>query len=163
MFGLSTWEMLIIVAVALIFIGPDQLPKVAKQVGKGLRQVRGAVDKVDGEVRKAVREATAELEAEEEEADRKERKAAAEAARLEAEERARAEAARHPPQPELANTLPEPPPAQPHQARDWSQVGKAPIDGRVASARPGRPLEIVPNPDEPAATPSGDKKDKPAA
>jgi Sec-independent protein translocase protein TatA len=33
MFGLSTWEILIILAVALSFIGPDQLPKVARQIG----------------------------------------------------------------------------------------------------------------------------------
>lgn len=61
MFGLSTWELLIIVAVALIFVGPDQLPKVARTIGKGMRQVRGAMGKVDDEMRKAVREVSAEL------------------------------------------------------------------------------------------------------
>ncbi len=61
MFGLSTWEILIILVVALIFVGPDQLPKVARTIGKGMRQVRGAMGKVDDEVRKVVREASAEL------------------------------------------------------------------------------------------------------
>lgn len=61
MFGLSTWELLIIIAVALIFVGPDQLPKVARTIGKGMRQVRGAMGKVDDEMRKAVREVSAEL------------------------------------------------------------------------------------------------------
>jgi Tat protein translocase TatB subunit len=61
MFGLSTWEILIILAVALIFVGPDQLPKVARTIGKGVRQVRGAMGKVDDEMRRAVREASAEL------------------------------------------------------------------------------------------------------
>ena len=55
MFGLSTWEIMIILAVALIFVGPDQLPKVARQISKGVRQVRGAVSKVDDEMRRAVR------------------------------------------------------------------------------------------------------------
>jgi sec-independent protein translocase protein TatB len=61
MFGLSTWEILIILAVALIFVGPDQLPKVARTIGKSVRQVRGAMGKVDDEMRKVVREASAEL------------------------------------------------------------------------------------------------------
>jgi sec-independent protein translocase protein TatB len=60
MFGLSTWEILLILVVALIFIGPDQLPKVARKLGHGMRQVRGAMTRVDNEVRRSIREATAE-------------------------------------------------------------------------------------------------------
>jgi sec-independent protein translocase protein TatB len=60
MFGLSTWEVLIILVMALVFIGPDQLPRVARKLGEGMRQVRGAMTRVDAEVRSAIREATAE-------------------------------------------------------------------------------------------------------
>lgn len=52
MFGLGTWEILIILVVALIFIGPDKLPGVAKQIGKGFRQVKNAMEEVDAEVRR---------------------------------------------------------------------------------------------------------------
>jgi sec-independent protein translocase protein TatB len=60
MFGLSTWELLVILVVALMFIGPDQLPKVARKLGEGMRQVRGAMTRMDAEVRRTIREATAE-------------------------------------------------------------------------------------------------------
>lgn len=53
MFGLGTWEIILILVAALIFIGPDKLPQVAKTIGKGLRQVRGAMSQVDAEVRRA--------------------------------------------------------------------------------------------------------------
>lgn len=114
MFGLSTWEILIILAVALIFVGPDQLPKVARQIGKGVRQVRGAMGKVDDEMRRAMREAAAELDDEG--------------------------------QP-VVPPRPAPPPIAPpptdEPPRDWSQVGKAAVPGRVASATPGRPAVSV--------------------
>ncbi len=44
MFGMSGTEMIIIAIVALILIGPDELPKVARTVGKTLREVRKAGD-----------------------------------------------------------------------------------------------------------------------
>lgn len=67
MFALSTWEILIILVVALMFIGPDQLPKVARKLGEGMRQVRGAMSRMDNEVRRTIREATAEDALEEDE------------------------------------------------------------------------------------------------
>ncbi len=132
MFGLSTWEILIILAVALIFVGPDQLPKVARQIGKGVRQVRGAVGKVDDEMRRAVREAAAEFDDD-----------------------------GHPVTPPAPPPAPAPTPelapgvdpaaanAAP-QERDWSQVGKTPVTGAVgrATAQPGRPVAPV-TPDAP--------------
>src|SRR3989339_626310 len=42
MFGLSFWEMAIILLVALLVIGPKKLPELAKGIGKGLRAVRSA-------------------------------------------------------------------------------------------------------------------------
>jgi sec-independent protein translocase protein TatB len=40
MFGLSFGEILIILVVALLILGPERLPKVARTVGKGLRDLR---------------------------------------------------------------------------------------------------------------------------
>lgn len=42
MFGLSFGEVLIIMVVALLVLGPERLPKVAKNVGKGMREFRRA-------------------------------------------------------------------------------------------------------------------------
>ncbi|MBT9560329.1 MAG: twin-arginine translocase TatA/TatE family subunit [Myxococcales bacterium] len=44
MFGLSTTEVLIILAVALIVLGPQQLPKIAAQLGKGMRDLQRAAN-----------------------------------------------------------------------------------------------------------------------
>jgi TatA/E family protein of Tat protein translocase len=44
MFGLGAGEMLIIVAFALIFIGPKKLPELARNLGKGLREFQKAKD-----------------------------------------------------------------------------------------------------------------------
>ena len=44
MLGMSATELVIILALALLLLGPDQLPSVAKMLGKGLREVRKATD-----------------------------------------------------------------------------------------------------------------------
>ncbi|MBI4817479.1 MAG: twin-arginine translocase TatA/TatE family subunit [Deltaproteobacteria bacterium] len=44
MFGLSFWEIGIIMIVALIFLGPSKLPELARGLGKGLREFRKATD-----------------------------------------------------------------------------------------------------------------------
>jgi sec-independent protein translocase protein TatA len=44
MFGLGAGEMLIILAFALIFIGPKKLPELARNLGKGLREFQKAKD-----------------------------------------------------------------------------------------------------------------------
>jgi len=44
MFGIGMQELLIILVVALIFIGPSKLPEVARSIAKGLREVRKASD-----------------------------------------------------------------------------------------------------------------------
>jgi len=41
-------ELIIILIVALIFIGPKKLPDLAKALGKGVAQFRGAMDDVKG-------------------------------------------------------------------------------------------------------------------
>jgi sec-independent protein translocase protein TatB len=44
MLGLSMTEIVIILALALLLLGPDQLPTIAKSLGKGLREIRKATD-----------------------------------------------------------------------------------------------------------------------
>jgi Tat protein translocase TatB subunit len=40
MFGIGTPELLVIIVVALIVLGPDRLPEVARAVGKALSELR---------------------------------------------------------------------------------------------------------------------------
>lgn len=40
MFGLGAWEIALILGAVLIFLGPDKVPEVARQIGKGLAFVR---------------------------------------------------------------------------------------------------------------------------
>jgi len=54
MFGLGTWEMVIILVAALIFIGPGKLPELARSLGKGMREIKRAVAGFESEARQAV-------------------------------------------------------------------------------------------------------------
>jgi sec-independent protein translocase protein TatB len=49
MFGLGFGEILIILVLALILLGPKKLPDVAKQLGKGMREFRKATDDLKGQ------------------------------------------------------------------------------------------------------------------
>lgn len=53
MFGLGTTEILIIVVVALIFIGPSKLPEFARSLGKGMRELRKVGDEFQREMARA--------------------------------------------------------------------------------------------------------------
>ncbi len=44
MFGLGIWEFAIILIVALLVLGPEKLPKVARQLGRVTRELRRAVN-----------------------------------------------------------------------------------------------------------------------
>jgi Tat protein translocase TatB subunit len=44
MFGIGTGELLVILVVALIIIGPNKLPEIARVLGKGLAEFRKAAD-----------------------------------------------------------------------------------------------------------------------
>jgi len=46
MFGIGTWELLIILVVALIILGPRKLPELAKTLGKGLAEFRRASQEI---------------------------------------------------------------------------------------------------------------------
>jgi TatA/E family protein of Tat protein translocase len=62
MFGLGMGELLIILAIALIFLGPKRLPDVATSLGKAIRGFRKATRdlsdqlEIDDEVKKPLRE-----------------------------------------------------------------------------------------------------------
>src|SRR6059058_1353565 len=47
--GLSMTEVIIILGLALLLLGPDQLPVLAKSLGKGLREIRKATDDLKGQ------------------------------------------------------------------------------------------------------------------
>ncbi len=49
MFGLGFGEILIILVLALVLLGPQKLPEVAKQLGKGFRDFKKATDDLKGQ------------------------------------------------------------------------------------------------------------------
>src|SRR5262245_34600166 len=55
MFGIGVSELLVILVVALIFLGPERLPEVAKALGKGLAELRRATSGLTDELREATR------------------------------------------------------------------------------------------------------------
>jgi Tat protein translocase TatB subunit len=42
LFGISMWELLLILVVALIVLGPNKLPRIARSLGKTIRAIRKA-------------------------------------------------------------------------------------------------------------------------
>jgi sec-independent protein translocase protein TatA len=53
MFGIGVPELLVILVVALIVLGPQRLPEVAKALGKGLAELRRATSGLSDELRNA--------------------------------------------------------------------------------------------------------------
>ena len=51
MFGIGMPELLLILALALIVLGPKKLPELAKALGKGLAEFRRATDEIKDEFR----------------------------------------------------------------------------------------------------------------
>ncbi len=46
MFGIGTWELVLILVLALILLGPDKLPGMARSVGRSLTKLRRTADEV---------------------------------------------------------------------------------------------------------------------
>jgi len=51
MFGLGTWELVLVLVVAVLFLGPDKLPELAKTLGKSVRSIQKAMGGVDTTMR----------------------------------------------------------------------------------------------------------------
>ena len=62
MFGIGLPEMIIIAAVALIFIGPDKLPGVLRSIGKGLVELKRATSDVRSTVQDEMHKIEEEIE-----------------------------------------------------------------------------------------------------
>jgi sec-independent protein translocase protein TatA len=54
MFGLGWGEILLILLIALIFLGPNKLPDLAKSLGKGIREFRKATAGLEDDIKKEV-------------------------------------------------------------------------------------------------------------
>ena len=62
MFGIGIPEIIIIAAVALIFIGPDKLPGVLRSIGKGLVEIKRATSDVRSTVQSEMQKIEEEIE-----------------------------------------------------------------------------------------------------
>lgn len=50
MFDLSITKLLVLGVLALVIFGPEQLPKMAQQLGRALRELRGLADKAKADL-----------------------------------------------------------------------------------------------------------------
>ncbi len=46
MFGVGTSELVIILIIAILILGPKEIPKVARSIGKGMRELQRAKDEL---------------------------------------------------------------------------------------------------------------------
>lgn len=53
-FGIGVWEIVILVGVVLLVVGPAKAPSIARSLGRGVRDVRETVDGTQREIKDAV-------------------------------------------------------------------------------------------------------------
>ncbi|MBU0700840.1 twin-arginine translocase TatA/TatE family subunit [bacterium] len=46
MFGIGTQEIIVILIIALIVVGPRKLPEIGRALGRGLREIKKATDEI---------------------------------------------------------------------------------------------------------------------
>jgi sec-independent protein translocase protein TatB len=61
-FGIGLFELMMVLLVALVVVGPDKLPQTAREIGKVVRNLRRYAYSVQREVREGFSELTEELE-----------------------------------------------------------------------------------------------------
>lgn len=54
MFDLSIWKLLVLAVIALVVFGPNELPKIAAQAGKALRDLRRIADSAKTDLREGL-------------------------------------------------------------------------------------------------------------
>ena len=58
---LSIGEMLMIALVIIVLFGPDKLPQIARELGQGVRKMRGAVEDIKTEILKETENPVSEI------------------------------------------------------------------------------------------------------
>lgn len=53
MFGIGMPELIVILVVALVVLGPEKLPEIARSLGKGFSAFRKATDEIKGDIMEA--------------------------------------------------------------------------------------------------------------
>jgi sec-independent protein translocase protein TatA len=56
LFGLGTWEIVLILLIILIFFGAKRIPELARGLGKGIREFKDATKEIKDEIEEGVKE-----------------------------------------------------------------------------------------------------------
>ena len=51
MFGLSPWELVLVFLAILLLFGAKRLPEIGSSLGRGIREFKGSIKEVEGDVR----------------------------------------------------------------------------------------------------------------